>query len=78
MIYETPKNHYRWCWECWAYTCTLNFIKKIGDVVLIDIAEGIPQGKAHDMQESVPVESLSKKNYNRPINVQTLSSSFCR
>jgi len=31
-------------------------IKELGDVVLFDIAEGIPQGKALDLQQSGPVE----------------------
>src|SRR6056297_804252 len=31
-------------------------IKELGDVVLFDIAEGIPQGKALDLAESGPVE----------------------
>ncbi len=30
--------------------------KELGDVVLIDILEGIPQGKALDMQEAGPIE----------------------
>ncbi len=31
-------------------------LKELGDVVLVDIAEGIPQGKGLDMAESAPVE----------------------
>lgn len=31
-------------------------LKELGDVVLVDIAEGIPQGKGLDMAESSPVE----------------------
>lgn len=31
-------------------------MKELGDVVLIDIAEGIPQGKALDIAEAAPVE----------------------
>lgn len=31
-------------------------VKKISDVVLVDILEGVPQGKALDIQESLPVE----------------------
>lgn len=47
----------------------LTMMKKLGDVVLIDIAEGIPQGKALDIQEASPLESLSAQiigtnNYN--------------
>jgi malate dehydrogenase len=30
--------------------------KELGDVVLVDIAEGIPQGKALDLAQSAPVE----------------------
>ena len=30
--------------------------KQIGDVVLIDIAEGLPQGKALDLAEAAPIE----------------------
>ena len=33
-------------------------IKELGDVVLFDIAEGIPQGKALDIAESGPVEGF--------------------
>lgn len=32
--------------------------KELGDVVLVDIAEGIPQGKALDLYESGPVEGF--------------------
>src|SRR5271163_2376666 len=31
-------------------------LKELGDVVMFDIAEGIPQGKALDIAESTPVE----------------------
>jgi len=33
-------------------------LKELGDVVLFDIAEGIPQGKGLDMAESTPVERV--------------------
>lgn len=33
-------------------------LKELGDVVLIDIAEGIPQGKALDIAEASPVEGF--------------------
>lgn len=39
-----------------AHLCAL---KELGDVVLVDIAEGIPQGKALDIFESTPVEGVS-------------------
>jgi len=32
--------------------------KELGDIVLIDIAEGIPQGKALDLMEAAPVEGF--------------------
>jgi malate dehydrogenase len=35
--------------------------REIADVVLIDIIEGIPQGKALDMMESAPVEGFDAK-----------------
>src|SRR3979411_447939 len=30
--------------------------KELGDVVLVDIVEGVPQGKALDLAESAPIE----------------------
>ncbi len=39
-----------------AHLCAL---KELGDVVLVDIAEGIPQGKGLDIYESTPVEAKS-------------------
>lgn len=44
-----------------ATVAHLTALKQLGDVVLIDIAEGTPQGKALDMQEAAPVEGLSGK-----------------
>src|ERR1044072_6051947 len=35
--------------------------KELGDVVLFDIAEGIPQGKALDLVQSSPVEGFDAK-----------------
>lgn len=37
----------------------LTALKGLGDVVLIDIMDGIPQGKALDIQEAAPIEGLS-------------------
>ncbi len=34
-------------------------LKELGDVVMFDIAEGIPQGKSLDMAESTPVECVN-------------------
>jgi malate dehydrogenase len=36
-------------------------LKELGDVVLFDIAEGIPQGKALDIAESAPVEGFDAR-----------------
>src|SRR5205807_8931887 len=36
-------------------------LKELGDVVLFDIAEGIPQGKALDLIESSPIEGFDAK-----------------
>ncbi len=44
-----------------ATTAHLLALKELGDIVLVDVAEGIPQGKALDMWESGPVEGLSVK-----------------
>ena len=41
-----------------AHLCAL---KELGDVVLVDIAEGIPQGKGLDIYESMPVEARSSR-----------------
>jgi malate dehydrogenase len=35
--------------------------KEIGDIVLIDIIEGVPQGKALDLYESAPVEGFDSR-----------------
>ncbi|OEF95586.1 malate dehydrogenase [Desulfuribacillus alkaliarsenatis] len=32
--------------------------KELGDIVLVDIAEGVPQGKALDLMEAAPVEGF--------------------
>jgi malate dehydrogenase len=36
-------------------------LKELGDIVLFDIAEGIPQGKSLDLAESAPVEGFDAK-----------------
>ena len=35
--------------------------KELGDIVLIDIIEGVPQGKALDLYESAPVEGFDSR-----------------
>lgn len=44
-----------------AATAHLLALKELGDVVLVDVVEGVPQGKALDMWESGPVEGFSVK-----------------
>ncbi|MCL6563222.1 MAG: malate dehydrogenase [Firmicutes bacterium] len=44
-----------------ATTAHLLALKELGDVVLVDVIEGVPQGKALDMWESGPVEGFSLK-----------------
>ena len=34
-------------------------LKELGDIVLFDIAEGVPQGKALDLAESAPVDGFN-------------------
>src|SRR6202795_1421253 len=36
-------------------------MKELGDIVLFDIIDGIPQGKALDLAESTPVESVNAR-----------------
>ncbi|MEO2037650.1 MAG: malate dehydrogenase, partial [Martelella sp.] len=36
-------------------------LKELGDVVLFDIADGLPQGKALDIAESSPVDGFDAK-----------------
>ncbi len=40
-------------------------LKELGDVVLFDIAEGIPQGKALDIAQSSPVDGFDAQLYRR-------------
>ena len=44
-----------------ATTEHLLALKELGDVVLVDIQPGVPQGKALDMWESGPIEGFSMK-----------------
>lgn len=39
----------------------LSLIKQLGDVVLFDIAPGMPQGKALDLLQSCPIEGVDFK-----------------
>ncbi|MBI5178586.1 MAG: malate dehydrogenase [Nitrospinae bacterium] len=44
-----------------ATTAQLCAYKKLGNVVLIDVVEGIPQGKALDLMESAPLENFDMR-----------------
>lgn len=44
-----------------ATAAQLAAYKELGDIVLIDIVEGIPQGKGLDLLESGPIEQFSAK-----------------
>ncbi|MBX5467443.1 MAG: malate dehydrogenase [Firmicutes bacterium] len=44
-----------------ATTAHLLALKELGDVVLVDVVEGVPQGKALDIWESGPIEGFSLK-----------------
>src|ERR1700680_1067636 len=38
-------------------SCAMNLaMKELGDVVLVDVVEGVPQGKGLDMLQSGPIE----------------------
>ncbi len=37
-------------------------IKRLGDIVLVDIIEGLPQGKGLDLLQAMPIENLSGIN----------------
>src|ERR1700746_1988954 len=36
-------------------------LKELGDIVLFDIIDGVPQGKALDLAESAPVEGVNAR-----------------
>src|SRR5271163_2456749 len=36
-------------------------LKELGDVVMFDIAEGLPQGKTLDLSQSAPVDGFNAK-----------------
>jgi len=35
-------------------------LKELGDVVLFDVVEGVPQGKALDIAQSTPIEGATR------------------
>ena len=55
-------------------------LKELGDIVLFDIVDGVPQGKALDLSESGPVDGFNAKltgasDYSAPSPAPTSSSS---
>lgn len=44
-----------------ATTAHLAALKELGDIVLVDVVEGVPQGKALDIWESGPVEGFDNR-----------------
>jgi malate dehydrogenase len=49
-------------------------LKELGDIALVDVAEGIPQGKGLDLAESAPVEGFDA-NYQGSTNYEILKDS---
>ena len=43
--------------------------KALGDVVLIDIIEGVPQGKALDLAEAAPIEKHDSRTWREPMTM---------
>ena len=35
--------------------------KELGDIVLLDVVEGLPQGKGLDLQEAAPIERFDSR-----------------
>jgi malate dehydrogenase len=52
-------------------------VRDLADVVLIDIIEGMPQGKALDLQESAPVEGFDLRVVGTNDYADTASSDVC-
>jgi malate dehydrogenase len=42
-------------------------LKELGDVVLFDVSDGIPQGKALDIAQSTPIEGVDVVTSEAPI-----------
>ena len=41
-------------------------LKELGDVVLFDVVDGVPQGKALDLAESAPIEGFDARLSSAP------------
>ncbi|GIS85187.1 MAG: hypothetical protein CM1200mP16_14870 [Nitrospina sp.] len=51
-VKHKKKDHGRWCGSSWSTVAQLTAYKNLGDVVIIDIIEGVPKGKkALDLRE---------------------------
>ena len=58
-------------------TCAhLCFLRSLGDIVLYDIIDGLPQGKALDMLESAPVLGIDV-NVTGSINIRDIEGADC-
>jgi malate dehydrogenase len=58
-------------------TCAhLCFLNRLGDIVLYDIIDGLPQGKALDMLESAPVLGIDA-NVTGSINIRDIEGADC-
>ncbi len=42
-------------------------LKELGDVVMFDVTEGIPQGKSLDIAQSSPVDRLRRQVHGRQL-----------
>ena len=45
--------------------------KELADVVLIDIVEGVPQGKGLDLLEAMPIEKRDSLHHSAPTTTPT-------
>ena len=52
-------------------------LKQLGDVVMFDVMEGIPQGKALDAPESSPVHGIDVKSRGRIVTRRSRARIFC-
>ena len=53
-------------------------IKELGDVVLFDIAEGIPQGKSLDLAQSSPVDGFDPEFHRHQFATTRSTAPTCR
>jgi malate dehydrogenase len=53
-------------------------LKELGDIVLFDIVDGIPQGKALDLSESAPVDGFNAPTPKSPAPTSSSSPPACR